>query len=404
MNRFLKVAYLVFFFTALALPSLHFLGAKETWRKIYGAERIPDLPALTFRGFVDRSYQSMLTEHFSKAFFLRNTFYTTQRQINEAANFGLFHPAGYKGNKTIEGKAFDARGVGVIFEGPYLNYHLRCKRDLKPEGFDRTVALLKDFDEFCRMNGMDFVFQSVPDKPQTYPDYLPEWVKWSWNYENYPIQTLVAETFNARGVKTIDGLAYFNDLRKETKTWLYPPGGTHFTCLASARLAEEIVRRVNAAGRIRLDVNPLTDVVDKPDAIWSVDNDISLLLNTWKNPHVDTNCHYFPVFKHEHKVMNEGSVFILGDCYRDQMEKIFADSGLFAKDKILKSKRKGQKPEDFKNVIGDLKLVVLTFQSFNSALLNDGETHRRSPDYNLYEELKSIFTALREAKFQLVRK
>ena len=52
------------------------------------------------------------------------------------------------------------------------------------------------------------------------------------------------------------------------------------------RLAEAIVRRVNAAGRIHLDVTPpLTDVVDKPDAIWSVDNDISLLLNCWRNPH-----------------------------------------------------------------------------------------------------------------------
>ena len=81
MNRFLKIAYLVIFFTALALPSLHFFGVKESWHKIYGAERIPALPALTLKGFVDRSYQSTLTEHFSKAFFLRSTFYTTSRQI-----------------------------------------------------------------------------------------------------------------------------------------------------------------------------------------------------------------------------------------------------------------------------------------------------------------------------------
>ena len=80
-----------------------------------------------------------------------------------------------------------------------------------------------------------------------------------------------------------------------------------------------------------------------------------------------------------------------------------ADSGLFAKEKIKISKRKGQKPEDFKDIIGDLKLVVLTFQSFNSALLNDGENFRRAPDYDLYEELKSIFTALRTAKLQAAR-
>ena len=403
MNRFLKIIYLVFFFAALAVPAFHFLGATESWHRIYGAERVPELPTMTFRGFVDRSYQSTLTEHFSKAFFLRNTFYSTQRQINEFANLGLSHPVGYKG-KTIEGKVFDERNVGIIFEEAYVQYHLRCVRNLKPEGFGKTIALLKDFDEFCRTNGMDFVFQSVPDKPQTYADYLPTWLRLCWGYENNPIQPLVAKIFNEQGIKTIDGLAYFENLRKETKTWLYPPGGAHMTCFASARLAEEIVRRVNAAGRIHLDVNPLTDVVEKPDAIWSVDNDISLLLNCWRNPHVDTNCHYFPVFKHEKKVMNRGSVFILGDCFREQMEQIFADSGLFAKEKILISKRKDQKPGDFKNIIGDLKLVVLTFQSFNSALLNDGENYYRTPDYDLYEELKSIFTALREAKLQVACK
>ena len=217
MNRFLKIAYLVIFFTALSLPALHFFGAKESWHKIYGAERIPALPTLTFKGFVDRSYQTTLTEHFSKAFFLRNTFYSTQRQINEFANFGLSHPAGYRG-KTIEGKAFDERNVGIIFEDAYAQYHLRCNRNLKPEGFDRTIALLKDFDEFCRTNGMDFVFQSVPDKLQTYPEYLPTWLRLCWNYENYPIQPLVAKVLNGKGIKTIDGLGYFNDLRKETKT------------------------------------------------------------------------------------------------------------------------------------------------------------------------------------------
>ena len=30
MNRFLKIAYLVIFFTALSLPALHFFGAKES--------------------------------------------------------------------------------------------------------------------------------------------------------------------------------------------------------------------------------------------------------------------------------------------------------------------------------------------------------------------------------------
>ena len=405
MMRSLKVAFLVVFFAALALPALHFLGVEESWHKIYGAERVPKAPEITFRGFADRSYQSKLTEHFSKAFFLRHTFYTTARQINEIANFGLFHAAGYAGG-TIEGKAFDARGVGVIFEDPYARYHLVCKRPFRPERFAKSIALLKDFDAFCRTNGMDFVFQAVPDKLQAYPDYVPDWMKWVWNYESFPVQTQVAKLFNENGIKTIDGVAFFNDLRKETKLWLYPPGGTHMTCLASARLQSEIVRRVNAAGRIHLEDNPIADVVERPDAVWSVDNDISQLLNTWYNPHVDTNCHYFPVFqKKGKKALNEGSVFIIGDCYRDQMSQIFAESGLFAKEKILTSRRVNQKPEHFAGIIGDLKLVVLTFQSFNTGLLRDDERfYTTDPNYDVYAELQMIFSALKTAKLASLRK
>jgi len=387
MNRSLKVVYLVVVFVALALPSLHYFGAKETtWHKIWGWERIPANPAFSLAGFADRSYQTTLTEHFAKSFFLRHTFYTTSRQINEMANLGLFHPVGYAG-KTIEGKAFDGRGIGVIFEDPYTRYHVECERPFNPRKYDRVMALLKDFDAFCRTNGIEFVYQSVPDKPQAYPDYLPDWVKWVWNYENFPIQTHMTKLCEANGIKAVDGLELFKALRKETKEWLYPPGGTHMTCLASSRLQSEIVRRANAGGRIRLVDNPVVRVVDRPDGNWSVDNDISELLNTWYNPHIDTNVHYFPVFEKEHKVLNAGSAFILGDCYRDQMSQIFAESGLFAKEKILKSKRQGQKPEDFKPIVGDLKLVVLTFQSFNSGRLDER-----------YDELNTIFTAMRTAK------
>jgi len=409
MNRSLKIAYLVVFFVALAVPMLHFFGVKESWHKIYGSERIPKVPDLTFDGFVDGSYQQTLTEHFAKSFLLRHTFYTTSRQINEAANLGLFHAVGYAGG-TIEGKAFDERGVGVIFEDPYARYHLLCHRPFDASKFAKSVALLKDFDEFCRTNGMDFVFQSVPDKLQAYPDYVPDWMTWVWNYTNFPVQTYLAKLCNESGVKALDGVTLFDTWRKEmnSKYWLYPPGGTHMTCLASARLQSEVVRRVNEAGRIHLEDNPIVRVVEKPDAIWSVDNDISMLLNTWSNPHVDTNCHYFPEFaKKTPKPLNEGSAFIIGDCYRDQMSQIFAESGLFAKKKIRTSIRKGQKPEHFKDIIKDLKLVVLTFQSFNSGLMREGEswvgrevvTHE-----DIYNELNEIFTALRTAKLQALRK
>ena len=77
----------------------------------------------------------------------------------------------------------------------------------------------------------------------------------------------------------------------------------------------------------------------------------------------------------------------MGDCYREQIVKIFQDAKLFEPKKIVASKRKGQKAQDFRNVIGDLKLVVLTFQSFNTDRLDEREP-----------EIKSIFTAMREAR------
>ena len=100
-----------------------------------------------------------------------------------------------------------------------------------------------------------------------------------------------------------------------------------------------------------------------------------------------SNPHYAPEFN-TNVVANAGSVIVLGDCYREQIAKIFKDAKLFDPKKIVQSKRHGgQKAKDFLGVVGDLKLVVMTFQSFNTDRLDERE-----------KEIDNIFSSMREAR------
>lgn len=88
------------------------------------------------------------------------------------------------------------------------------------------------------------------------------------------------------------------------------------------------------------------------------------------------------------KVVPITSAIVLGDCYRDQIVKIFRDAKLFEPKKIVRAKRHGaQKAQDFRNIIADLRLVVMTYQSFNTDRLDERET-----------EIANVFAAMREAR------
>jgi len=378
MNRILKVVYIVIFLAALAVPSLCFFGVKETWRKLYGVERIPDAPKFTLAGFADRSFQKDFSERFAKTFIPRTLFFVNVMQLHDWVNFGCFH---YGYNRTlIEGRD------GVLFEMPYVRFHIEFDRKTPKSKYDAALAKLREFDAYCASIGAQFVFISMPDKPQVYPEYLPSWYRWFWDYSEYDVQKDLTDYLNANGVKCVDGSALFRKAKAERKEWLYPPGGTHLTCVGSAVAAEAVLERVNGVGRVKLSPNPLVEGVET-DREWSVDSDISELLNIWDQSRILANVHLQPRFRHEGRVMNEGSAYILGDCYRDQFKQILGEAGVFKDEKIVTSKRQGESPERLRQIARDLKLVLLTFQSFNTGKL-----------YDRVDELDSILTALKRAR------
>ena len=170
MKKIVKVLYVVLFFAALAVPSLVFFGVKETWRKLYGWETVPAAPAFTAKGFADRSFQKTFSERFAKTFVPRTFFFVNVMQLHDWMNLGLFH---YGYNRTlVEGEK------GVLFEMPYVRFHLEHDRRTPKARYGRVLAKLREFDAYCASIGAEFVFLSMPDKPQVYPEYLPKWYRW----------------------------------------------------------------------------------------------------------------------------------------------------------------------------------------------------------------------------------
>ncbi len=383
MNRIARICYLLLFAAAMALPCLTFFGVKETWRRLYGWESIPDAPKFTWAGFADRSFQNVFAERFAKTFIPRTLFFVNAMQLHDWVNFGQFH-YGYNGT-LIEGRN------GVLFEKPYIDFHLRHDRATPKAKYDRALSKLREIDAYCKSIGAEFVFISMPDKPQVYPEYLPRWLGWFWDYSEYDVQKDLTDYLNAHGVKAVDGSAVFREAKVKRSEWLYPPGGTHLTCVGTAMAAEAIIRRVNEGGRIKLNSNPLLKGVET-DVNWSVDNDISELLNIWDDSRIRANVHLQPRFTHGgSSALNDGGAFFLGDCYREQLIKLFHEARIFLPHKMMTSRRKGETGERLQPIAKDLKLVVLSFQSFNTGRL-----------YDRVDELDSILSALRRARGELV--
>ena len=378
MVKSMKIVYFVLIATLLVLPALYFFGAKEDWTKLYGWEKNTKVVPFTFASYTNRTYQTSFTEDFSKNFFMRKTFLRTSLEIWDVLNLRTFHH-GYKCS------IMDGRD-GILFEKPYLKFHLEADRSGDTAKYASVMKKLKEVDAFCRSIGADFVFVPMADKPQAYPEYLPAWLDWFFDYSNYDTQGKLAALCRANGIKTFDASTYLISKKKEWKEWVYPPGGTHFNAYGMGFIYEGFAEFAATNLKHRLTFNRFVGA-HRAEPVWCVDDDISNLMNVWYNPSLWNNPHYAPEFS-TNVVANAGSAIVLGDCYSEQIVKIFRDAKLFEPKKIVRAKRHGaQKAQDFRSIIADLRLVVMTYQSFNTDRLDERE-----------KEIANIFEAMREAR------
>ncbi len=378
MVKAMKIVYFVLVATLLAIPALHFFGAKEGWTKLYGWEKGTKVVPFTYASYTNRTFQTSFTEDFSKNFFMRKTFLRTSLQIWDAFNLRTFHH-GYKCS------IMDGRD-GILFEKPYLKFHLEADRSGDTNKYASVMKKLKEVDAFCRSIGVDFVFVPMADKPQAYPEYLPTWLDWFFDYSNYDTQGKLAALCRANGIKVFDSSTYLISKKKEWKEWVYPPGGTHFNAYGMGLIYEGFTEFAATNLANRLTFNRFLGA-HRAEPVWCVDDDISNLLNIWYNPSLWNNPHYAPEFS-KNAVANAGSAIVLGDCYSEQIVKIFKDAKLFEPKKIVRAKRHGaQKAQDFRDIIANLRLVVMTYQSFNTDRLDERE-----------KEIDNVFAAMREAR------
>ena len=379
MTKTFKIAFLVLFLAALVLPALRFLGVSWQPTTLVGVETPTEVPRLSRATLADRSFQNAATEDFAKHFFLREVFLKTALQLRDWMNFGEFH-YGY-GGSILDGRD------GVLFERPYAQFHLTCPRPGGREKYAAALRTVKAFDTDCRSNGVKFVCMFFPDKLQAYPEYLPRWFDWFWDYSNYNTQGELAALLREEGVDVFDATDYLLARKRTWEAWIYPPGGTHFNAYGCGLFYNGFLEQFVDTGKYDFKATRFVRAVPKASE-WYIDDDISRLLNTWYNSHLRTNVYYEPVYERTNEVRNAGSAVVLGDCYCDQVCRVFGDSGFFSRDRICHAKRFGhQTAEGFEPYVEDLRLVVLAFQSFNTGRLDERE-----------EEIRQIFEALKTAR------
>ena len=309
MERFLKILFSAVFFALVALPTLCLFGVKEDFTSLYGYEKIAKTPELSLATFRSRGFQDAFSESYAKTFFLRKTFLKTAYQMREWMNLGQFH-YGYA-QSLYEGRD------NVIFERAYSQFHLRCPRPGGKEKYREAVALLKDIDAWCTSIGADFVFVPVADKHQAYPEYLPRWHDWLWNYTNYDTQAELAAICREAGVKVFDASTYLIGMKPRWEHWTFAPSGHSYNAYGSGLIYQGFLDAFAKMKTVnRLVPNQFKGVCPKKEE-WYKDDDLGSLLNIWYNPRLAANPHYEPLFAETNKVMNPGSAVFFGDCFRN---------------------------------------------------------------------------------------
>lgn len=382
MGKICKILFCLVFFAALALPPMRFLGLTHEFTKLHGHEVPVELPALSVASLRDRTFQDAATALFARRFFLRDVCVKTAYQIREATNFGKFH---YGFRATL----MDGRD-GVLFERPYLQFHKTCPRPGGRAKYAKALETLREIDAFCASNGAHFVAMLFPDKPQAYPEYLPGWLGWLCDYSNYDTQGEIAGLLREDGIDVFDANRYLLGRKSEWTAWVYPPAGTHFSAYGCGLFYNGFLEEFVDTGRYAFRGARFVKALPRKTA-WYLDDDIGNALNIWRNTHVARNVYTEPVFEPADAVPNEGSMVVFGDCYCDQVARIFGDARFFDRKRIHKAKRYGkEKPEDLAPFVRDLKLLVLSFQSFNTGRLDER-----------HDEIAAIYKALREARSSL---
>ena len=330
----------------LLLPTLYFVGVKENFLRLVGAERIPSPVPLKLKTYVSKAFQRNFDEIYGKKFFLRNTFSRCKNQIYAFCNFGYF----YYSSKPIFGNR-----DGWLQGFSYVQYYHSGKQ-IREDGFQDCFRLLGKLAAEFKARGIDFIYVLATDKVLTYPERLPAFFslylnKWSGPSPHSQYGKIL-EKYHVPYFDTHSFLYKFRD-----KVELFPVSGLHWNAPAACLTVAEMLRILNEnKDNVNRYVLPGTARFEKITPSYYSENDLGSLINILLGPE---NIGLRPVFAQPAK-RNNFDAIVFGDSFGGQISSAMQDARLFNR-VINYNNRVPSSARVFLKELSNAKLFVLVY-------------------------------------------
>jgi hypothetical protein len=109
-----------------------------------------------------------------------------------------------------------------------------------PNDLAASLSVLKSYQDFCKAEGIRFIFMPMPDKESVYYELVP--------FAKQPDYLLQLDAMlQLEKIETIPTLKIYNNYRQANNTLLYHTDDTHWNATATDLIAGEIAKQLQSA-------------------------------------------------------------------------------------------------------------------------------------------------------------
>ncbi len=271
---------------------------------------------LTFKTYLDGTFQDYLTEHAKRNSGFREI---CIRSYNQCL-YSLFGK--WNNNNIVAGKNEEMFLKLYLDEitGKTLKSCFGSEGYFKTkaqENIEKTLVLI----DTLRKHNTAFLFVEAPSKTWVYPEYMPQ--SYQDSIMSFCAQDYYTQLFEQNGIPHIDFLGYFKSLKGKTKYPLYTRYGTHWAESTIPFVADSILQKIGSLiGQemphvICVDENPTTSYSKQDGEI----EDLMNLLLPIRKPAVS-----WPIMALSDTTLRKPNLLVVADSYFIQLhESCFAD-------------------------------------------------------------------------------
>ena len=273
-------------------------------------------PRFSLKGVMDGSFQKSSELLLEDVFPLRAAIVRATNQVY----YSLFARSYMAHNEDIIGKR------RYLYEMGYLQRYCNTMHDkYTQEEFDQWAKNIESLGDFFAKRGQTFLYVVTPSKAAYYPEYIPQWIDCNPQPPR-PDYLLAAAALPRTHVPYIDLSKLVIDGKGKYPLPLFNRGGTHWSMLAVALSAREIVAKISAQGKWQLPEVRFTYTIDNhPDG---VDTDLLDVLNLW-SPNRNYPTARITYTQTAASKPRAPRIAIIGGSFMDQMHEALVETKMF---------------------------------------------------------------------------